>query len=129
MSGADPAARRRDVLQFALRLPGAWEDHPWDETVAKVGRKVFVFGGMDEGSPDGPGFTVKLPNSQPMALAQPGVTPTGYGLGRAGWVTVRLAECELPDEVLREWVLESYRAIAPKKRVAELDASGSTLRE
>ena len=32
-----------------------------------------------------------------------------------------------PD-VLRDWVLESYRAVAPKKLVRELDAAGSTLR-
>ena len=125
----EAAARRRDVLAFALGLPGAWEDHPWDETVVKVGKKIFLFGGMDEDHPGGPGIGMKLPSSQPMALAQAGVEPTGYGLGRAGWVSISLAEFPLPEEVLREWVLESYRAIAPKKLVAELDGRGSTLRE
>ena len=28
-------------------MPGAWEDHPWGDTVVKVGKKVFVFMGVD----------------------------------------------------------------------------------
>lgn len=112
---------RTGLLSFALSLPGAWEDHPWDERVAKVGKKIFLFGGMDEGHPGGPGIGVKLPASHHLALAQPGVTPTGYGLGRAGWVSVVLRECPLPEAVLREWVLESYRAVAPKRVAAGLD--------
>lgn len=120
MADSDPVEVRQAVLAFALSLPGAWEDDPWDERVVKVGKKIFVFGGMDEGQPGGPGIGVKLPVSHPLALAQPGVTPSGYGLARAGWVSVRLAECPLDAEALREWVLESYRAVAPKKLASEL---------
>jgi predicted DNA-binding protein (MmcQ/YjbR family) len=70
---------------------------------------------------------MKLAASQPMALAQPGVEPTRYGLGKAGWVSVSLGDFPLPLDVLRDWVLESYRTIAPKKLVAELDRARSTL--
>jgi predicted DNA-binding protein (MmcQ/YjbR family) len=71
------------ILAFALSLPGAWEDHPWDETVAKVGKKVFVFMGSD----DEGGMGVKLvdPALHEHALSLRGAEPTGYGLGRAGW--------------------------------------------
>jgi predicted DNA-binding protein (MmcQ/YjbR family) len=110
------AARER-LRKYALSLPEAYEDHPWGENVAKVGKKVFVFFGVD-GSTD-PGMTVKLNLSQPMALAQPGVVPSAYGLGKAGWVTVRFAT-EMPFEMLREWIDESYRAVAPKKLAALL---------
>jgi predicted DNA-binding protein (MmcQ/YjbR family) len=41
----DIEERLRD---FALLLPGAWEDFPWGERVAKVGKRVFVFFGHDE---------------------------------------------------------------------------------
>ena len=42
-SGLTDAARA-----FAAGLPEAWEDHPWGESVYKVGKKVFVFFGMLE---------------------------------------------------------------------------------
>jgi predicted DNA-binding protein (MmcQ/YjbR family) len=50
------------------------------------------------------------------------VAATGYGLGRAGWVSVRLGEGQLDYELLREWIDESYRAVAPKRLLA---ASGT----
>ena len=107
---ARPRELRKRLLDYALSLPEAHLDHPWGEDVAKVRKKVFVFFGMPEGEP---GMSVKLPDSNPLALSQPNVTPTGYGLGKAGWVSVSLSE-ELPYEMLREWIDESYRAVAPK---------------
>jgi predicted DNA-binding protein (MmcQ/YjbR family) len=107
------------VIDYALELPEAWEDHPWGERVVKVGKKVFLFGGTDDWH-EGPMLTVKLAASQPIALSQPGVVPAGYGLGRAGWVTIALAKSGLPFEALREWVDESYRAVAPKKLSAQI---------
>ena len=110
----DAGDLRRRILAYALALPEAYEDHPWGESVAKVKGKVFVFLGMEPPSPWPTSVTVKLPQSHPLALAQPGVAPAGYGLGRAGWVTVDLQAADLPFELLREWVDESYLAVAPK---------------
>jgi predicted DNA-binding protein (MmcQ/YjbR family) len=120
----DPKAIRGKVLSFALALPGAWEDHPWGESVAKVGKKVFVFLGLDHPDADPPSFamTVKLDESHEQALAVPGAAPTGYGLGKSGWVTVPLRATTPPLDVLTDWVEESYRLVAPKRLVAELDA-------
>lgn len=115
----DPAAVRRRLHDYALQLPEAWEDHPWGESVAKVGKKVFAFFGAD-GSAE-PGVWLKLNASQPLALAQPGVEPAGYGLGKSGWVSVKIGP-ETPPEMLREWLEESYRAIAPKKLAEKLDS-------
>jgi predicted DNA-binding protein (MmcQ/YjbR family) len=105
------------LLEHALRLPEAYADHPWGETVAKVGKKIFAF----FGGPDGTSLTVKLVESQPFALAVPGAAPTGYGLGKSGWVTIPLAAAP-PAGVLRDWIEESYRVVAPKKLAAQLDA-------
>ena len=113
-------AVRAKLLAFALSLPEAVEDHPWNETVAKVRKKVFVFFGMPEGTDFGMG--VKLPQSAPLALAQLGVTPSGYGLGDSGWVSIRFGEASPPYEMLRDWIDESYRAVAPKKLSAGLGA-------
>lgn len=118
---------RRALVQFALGLPGAFEDHPWGETVAKVkGGKVFVFFGMGESQEQGFGLCVKLPESGSVALMLPFVEPAGYGLGKSGWVYVRFTgKGALPVEMFREWILESYRAVAPKKLVAALDGAGA----
>jgi hypothetical protein len=51
----------------------------------------------------------------------PGATPSGYGLGRAGWVTVPFNQTTPPVEVLLDWVEESYRRVAPRRLVKELD--------
>jgi predicted DNA-binding protein (MmcQ/YjbR family) len=107
------------LRDFALTFPEAVEDHPWDHTVAKVKKKVFVFlGGMG----DQLTVTCKLPSSGRMALALPFASPTGYGLGKSGWVTGTFTpEDTVPIDRLCEWIEESYRAIAPKKLVAQLD--------
>jgi predicted DNA-binding protein (MmcQ/YjbR family) len=114
----------RAVLAFALGLPWAWEDHPWDEVVAKAGKKVFVFLGSED-NPDGLGMSVKLLESHGEAVGVPGAAPTGYGLGRAGWVTIPFGPKSPPLGVLTDWVEESYRRVAPKKLIAELDRRGS----
>jgi predicted DNA-binding protein (MmcQ/YjbR family) len=113
---------RASLLAYALGLPETYEDHPWGETVVKVNKKIFLFLGVEDGS-HAPGFSVKLPESRDQAIAVPGAEPTGYGLGKAGWVSLTLATEQLPPiGVLHDWVEESYRAVAPKKLIAELDA-------
>jgi predicted DNA-binding protein (MmcQ/YjbR family) len=107
-------------MTCALSLPEAYEDHPWGETVIKVNKKIFLFLGVDDGSHP-PGFGVKLPESRDQALAVPGAQPSGYGLGKAGWVSLQLEEKLPPINVLHDWVEESYRAVAPKKLVKVLD--------
>ena len=88
--------------------------------MAKVNGKVFVFLGRDaETGP--PLMTVKLVESHGHALAIEGAEPTRYGLGRAGWVTVPLHGEGVTPELLRDWIEESYRIVAPKRVVAELD--------
>ncbi|WP_280864966.1 MmcQ/YjbR family DNA-binding protein [Streptomyces sp. SAI-127] len=111
------------VREFALGLPGAAEEFPWGETVAKVNKKVFVFLGVSDGSYP-MGVTVKLKDAEAHAhaLTSPGAEPAGYGLGKAGWVRVPLAEKGSPAaDLLCDWVEESYRAIAPKRLTTELD--------
>lgn len=113
------------LRKFALALPGAWEDFPWGERTVKVGKKVFTFLGMDPTPAGEYRFSVKLPESAEQALALGCCEATGYGLGRAGWVTILATAADCPPvEVLLDWVEESYRAIAPKTLVRELDARG-----
>jgi predicted DNA-binding protein (MmcQ/YjbR family) len=118
------AALREKVKQFALSLPEAVEDHPWEEDVVKVRGKVFVFLGTS-----GPAatrrMTVKLEESHAHALSIDGARPTGYGLGPSGWVTVPLKADGVDLALLRDWVEESYRIVAPSRLVATLDQRAS----
>jgi predicted DNA-binding protein (MmcQ/YjbR family) len=111
--------RYESLKKFALGLPDAFEDMPWEgDVVTKAGKKIFVF----FGPPDGSAISVKLPESQDHALNVRGAQPTSYGLGRHGWVTVPIRGTGAPSlELLRDWIEESYRAVAPKKLVARLD--------
>jgi len=73
---------RATLLEFALSLPETVEDHPWNETVAKVSKKVFVFFG---GEPSRSRITVKLVESHGHALSIEGAEPSGAtGWGRPG---------------------------------------------
>ncbi len=107
--------------RFALSLPGAVEEFPWGHSAIKVNRKAFVFIGRHE---DGRGtMSLKLPESVEDALERKSCAATGYGLGKSGWVTITMGQSDSPDAAtLRAWILESYRAIAPKKLAAQLKA-------
>ncbi len=108
------------LIKFALTLPGAYEDQPWGEVVAKVNKKIFVFLGSHEPR-DCPIFGVKLLDAHEQAMLIPGASPAGYGLGRSGWVSVPLYG-EIPDiGTLCDFVEESYRIVAPRRLVSELD--------
>lgn len=109
------------LRDFALGYPGAHEDFPWGDRVLKVKGKVFLFLGARDG---GLGLSVKLPHSNAAALMLPFASPTGYGLGKSGWVSAQFPKrVKPPMEMLRQWIDESYRAIAPKKLVAQLRAA------
>lgn len=110
-----------DMIAFALSLPDAWEDHPWGETVTKVGKKVFAFFGV-EGGLGAFGLCVKLPESADDVLELENAEPAGYGLGKSGWVVVRFQEGDdVPLEDVRGWIVESYRAVAPKTLLKQME--------
>lgn len=82
--------------------------------MVKVRGKIFVFLGMPAGA--GISVTVKLPDSNGAALMEPFAEPSGYGRGRAGWVTCTFGpDDEPPVGVLCQWIDESYRSVAPRK--------------
>ena len=110
---------------FGLSLPEAREEFPFGHSVLKVNKKIFVFFGQ---TPAGdPTVAVKLPESCEEALERACAHPTGYGLGKGGWVTVTLGKSDSPvATLLKEWIHESYAAVAPKKLVNELKVGSRT---
>lgn len=110
------------LRDHALGLPEAWEDHPWGETAIKVRKKVFLFLGPVGEKPATLSFSMKLPGSASDVLRNDWATPTGYGLGRSGWVSVKVTANDLPSQDdLEDWLEESYQAVAPKKLGRMLD--------
>ena len=103
---------------YGLTLPEAAEEAPWGHCALKVRKKTFVFLNVEETELS---LSVKLPVSRDFALIFDFAEPTGYGLGRSGWVTARFEPDHQPDlELLQRWIAESYRAVAPKKLAALL---------
>jgi len=116
-----PKGAEKELRDFALQYPEAAEDFPWGERVIKVNKKVFVFLGHSDG---GLSMATKLPNSGVAALTLPFAEPTGYGLGKSGWVTARFNSTQkAPVQLLCRWIDESYRAVAPKKLIDRLPSS------
>jgi predicted DNA-binding protein (MmcQ/YjbR family) len=88
------ALRRR-----GLSLPEATEEFPWGHSALKVRGKTFVFLHQSE---EELSLSVKLPVSRDFALIFDWAEPTGYGLGRSGWVSARFGPADEPDMELLE---------------------------
>jgi len=110
-----------DLRAFGLSYPGAHSKAPWPRhDDLAVNDKTFAYMSV-AGEPFS--LSVKLRYTGDAALALPFAKPTGYGLGKSGWVTFEPRDEEMPPiEQLKEWIDESYRAQAPRRLAKELDA-------
>ena len=101
-----PEAQRVDIE--------AWDGEP----TFRVNGKNFVFA-----APDGRGISVKLTKEEAEAVVatDPDASPTGYGLGRHGWVSITLPARPSAArwQEVEEWIRTSYTLVAPK-RLAKL---------
>lgn len=117
--GADAVLHLREL--GLRRYPGAHLKSPWPGHLdLAVKEKTFAYLSAPD---DPPSLSLKLPISRSVALALPGAEPTPYGLGKSGWVSLLLQDPIPPLEQLELWLDESYRAQAPKRLLAEFDAS------
>jgi predicted DNA-binding protein (MmcQ/YjbR family) len=107
------------------RYPGASLKSPWPgHADLAVKDKTFAYLSTED-EPE-PGLSCKLPHSSDVALLLPFASPTGYGLGKSGWVTATFKPNDaVPLDLMKEWIDESYRAQAPKKLIAGLAAGGA----
>jgi predicted DNA-binding protein (MmcQ/YjbR family) len=114
-------AALKELRAFGLAYPGAHTKSPWPGHLdLAVNDKTFAYLSL-EGEPLG--ISCKLPRSRDIALMLPFCKLAGYGLGKSGWVAAQLGpDDEVPVDLFKEWLDESYRAQAPKKLVKELDA-------
>ena len=102
--------------RIVARLPeaGRVDIEAWGgEPTFRVRGKNFVF--TDQ---EARGLSVKLPKEEAAAVVatDPGAQPTGYGLGRHGWVSIEVGD-DADDsrwQQVEEWVRTSYTLVAPK---------------
>jgi predicted DNA-binding protein (MmcQ/YjbR family) len=122
MKSRDRLSRTETTLrECALAYPESYEEFPWGHRAVKVKGKVFLFMCLGD---DFLSLSMKLPVSGRMALSLPFASPTEYGLGKSGWVTARFGAADsVPTDMLRAWIDESFRAIAPKKLVPQLETA------
>jgi predicted DNA-binding protein (MmcQ/YjbR family) len=112
----DDTANLARLEAIALALPEAErvDIEAWDgEPTFRVRNKNFVFA-----STDGTGMSVKLSKDEAAAVVEHDThaEPTGYGLGRHGWVsitfTARMSAARWQQ--IEEFVRTSYTLVAPK---------------
>ena len=96
-----PEAERVDIE--------AWGGEP----TFRVRGKNFIF--TDQAAS---GVSVKLPKDEAAAVVatDPHAEPTGYGLGRHGWVSIHIGDAagDARWQQVEEWVRTSYTLVAPK---------------
>jgi len=104
------------IEKLALGLPEAQrvDIEAWGgEPTFRVRGKNFVFADAE-----GTVITVKLSKEEAEAVVATvdGAHPTGYGLGRHGWVSIDLPKrlSRQRFEEVSEWIVTSYTLVAPK---------------
>ncbi|MFK3983214.1 MmcQ/YjbR family DNA-binding protein [Micromonospora sp. NPDC050397] len=106
--------RWREVLEYCLAKPGAWQDEPWEsDVVVKVGCKIFAFLGSESRATVG----VKCGASREMAdewlLRHPEDAWVMAYIGRYGWNSLRI-DGTIPADELTEAIDASYEAVLSK---------------
>jgi predicted DNA-binding protein (MmcQ/YjbR family) len=108
--------RMQRLEQIVAKLPEAErvDIEAWGgEPTFRVRGKNFIFSAHDASS-----ISVKLPKEEADAVVatDPTAEPTGYGLGRHGWVSIAIGrDTKARWQQVEEWVRTSYTLVAPKK--------------
>jgi predicted DNA-binding protein (MmcQ/YjbR family) len=108
------------LLEITLRLPGAYEDRPWGSVHCKIDEKIFVGWGRRDDGDMSVGFRVDKAFQSMLVANDPRFSIAKY-VGKHGGVDMKLGN--KPDwREVEAFIVESYRLIAKKSRVKELDA-------
>ena len=118
-------ARVRDVC---LRFPEADEAELQDRPLFHVHRKRFAIFNGSASPPrprwEGSGRSVHVatdPREHEALLQDPRFAPSPHH-GHRGWVMLRLGSIDVDWDEVAELLETSYRQVAPRRLVAELDA-------
>ena len=124
--GKKKSGARQALIEFALGLPGAYEDHPWGETVAKVkqlGGQVF----HAEDVPTVGRFAIIVdPQGAVIAVFTPASTMQSHDIAKPGefsWHELYTTDHEAAFEFYRQiagWERPIYFGAAPSVRIRQL---------
>ena len=118
--GVGAMLSRRELIDYCLAFPGAYEDYPFDEEWTamrhRLNKKTFAFIYERNGN-----LCVNL-KCEPMHAeflreVNPSVTPA-YHMNKVHWNTVTISD-SLAEEDLYEMIVHSYRLIMPKIKKQE----------
>jgi predicted DNA-binding protein (MmcQ/YjbR family) len=117
-----------DVRKIALGFPGAFEKISWGRPVF-CAPKMFVMCGGNAKGPDAVDMTpfpysmlVKVDESDRRALEQDGRFYYPAYMGPFGWLGLDFTAADVDWDEIRELVDASYRLVAPKKLIKQLDS-------
>lgn len=119
----DRLGRLRDIC---LALPKAVEKETWGDPTWRVRDRIFA---MQKGNHEGgrPSLWFKAPDGAQadVVASDPEVFFVPPYVGGKGWVGLHLDGVRIDWSLVADLVEESYRLIAPKRIVAQLDAGGA----
>jgi predicted DNA-binding protein (MmcQ/YjbR family) len=105
---------RAELLAYCLDKPGAWPDEPWEnDTVVKVGSKIFAFLGAPTGDTAGVKCGPDRLAADDWVKQYPQDASASSYIGRYGWNTLQLSG-KIPDAEIREAVDASYEAVVAR---------------
>jgi predicted DNA-binding protein (MmcQ/YjbR family) len=110
------------LRRICAKLPGSEEYVMVHHPAFRVGKKPFAIAGMQQ---DGKSATISINLGREMQhqlLDDRRFSKTGY-IGQHGWVTI--AESAVAEPELETLVIESFRRVATKKQLAQLDAGAA----
>ena len=107
------------IRKIALSYPDVDEGSSCVNRAFKAGKKAFLYMGMKE---DTYNLRLKLSNSLDEAETLEKKSPDNYSVGAHGWTLLTFHHTKQPPKKLLErWIDESFRLLAPKALVAQLD--------
>jgi predicted DNA-binding protein (MmcQ/YjbR family) len=113
-------AQHDRLLAIVKSLPGATEDWPWGSIHCKVDGKIFAGWGRDESGDMILGIRVDK-DLQGMLVASDSRFTIAKYVGKYGGIDMNIGKKPNWAEV-EHFIVGSYRIIASKRRVKELDA-------
>lgn len=107
------------VREICLSLPDTCETPTWGKPHFRVADKIFAGCGEENGILS-IGFKLHMEHAADI-VHEPGFSRAPY-VGHKGWVSLDASQGVRDWDALRDWIIESYELIAPKRTLAKLAA-------